>query len=199
MTRHQEIEAAKERLESAEYDDVRVFVEREDNSSTLEYSTTMQRDLLLLSAAFVEQHSQPVNQTLFDAAEQALLWIESDEATHGRQYGTGNALRAAIAAEEAEIAERKKPVTEEWLQSVGFMATFLPASENSQLALVVFDDKEMWPDGDVLLVCSSNGSWGFWERPIEENGEWVAFHNNFKKLKTRGNVIDLLRVLGGAT
>jgi hypothetical protein len=35
--------------------------------------------------------------SLLDACYQALEWVESDEATHGRQYGTGNAMRAAIA------------------------------------------------------------------------------------------------------
>lgn len=34
---------------------------------------------------------------LLEALEQALLWIESDETTHGRKYGTGNVARAAIA------------------------------------------------------------------------------------------------------
>ncbi len=35
---------------------------------------------------------------LLEACKQALRWIESDETTHNRLYGTGNALRAAIEA-----------------------------------------------------------------------------------------------------
>lgn len=34
-----------------------------------------------------EQQSESVNQRLLQAAERALLWIESDESTHGRQFG----------------------------------------------------------------------------------------------------------------
>jgi len=34
---------------------------------------------------------------LADAAEQAREWIEGDECTHGRKFGTGNAIRAALA------------------------------------------------------------------------------------------------------
>ena len=40
------------------------------------------------------------NNDLLEACKQALLWVESDESTHGRKYGTGNALRAAITAAE---------------------------------------------------------------------------------------------------
>ena len=36
---------------------------------------------------------------LEETCRQALRWIEGDEATHGRQFGTGNALRAALAQE----------------------------------------------------------------------------------------------------
>lgn len=41
---------------------------------------------------------ESVNQRLLDAAEAALRWVESDEATHGRRFATGNVLRAAIDA-----------------------------------------------------------------------------------------------------
>jgi hypothetical protein len=34
---------------------------------------------------------------LLEACEQALMWVEDDETTHGRKFGTGNVLRAAIA------------------------------------------------------------------------------------------------------
>ena len=34
---------------------------------------------------------------LVDVLRQALVYIESDETTHGRQFGTGNAIRTAIA------------------------------------------------------------------------------------------------------
>jgi hypothetical protein len=150
-------------------------------------------DCLILADAFCEQQSQPVNERLLNAAKRYRSLSRSAD------FDVQDELSNSITAAEAEIAERERPVTEEWLQSVGFKATFLPASEDSQLALLVFDDREIWPDGDVLLVYSNDGSYGFWERPVEEYGEWIAFHNNFKKLKKRGDVLELLRILGGAT
>lgn len=45
-----------------------------------------------------EQQPESVNQRLLDAAEAALRYVESDETAHGRRFGTGNALRAAIEA-----------------------------------------------------------------------------------------------------
>ena len=38
---------------------------------------------------------------MLDALKQALLYIEGDEAAHGRQFGDGNAVRAALAKAEA--------------------------------------------------------------------------------------------------
>jgi len=192
----QEIEAAKERhLKAIAGESLMTIYERPDGvSAEFEHLLIAEgmnaEDCLILADAFCEQQSQLVNARLLNAAKNTQKLIGGKEVS--------DELNEAIPAAEAEIAKREKPVTEEWLQSVGFVATFLPVSESSQLALVVFDDKEMWPDGDVLLVYSNDGSWGFCERPIDKNGEWGAFHNNFKKLKTRGDVLDLLRVLGGA-
>lgn len=105
-------------------------------------------------------------------------------------------LKNAIDEVRAQAADDAQPVDAEWLQSLGFMATFLPVSEESQLALVVYSDLWTWPDGDVLLVYSDDGSFGFWERPIDSEGEWHAFHNRFPKWKTRGDVRRVLGALG---
>lgn len=35
-------------------------------------------------------------QVLREALEQALRYVERDETAHGRQFGTGNAIRAAL-------------------------------------------------------------------------------------------------------
>jgi len=34
---------------------------------------------------------------LAEACQMGLMWVEGDEATHGRKFGTGNTLRAALA------------------------------------------------------------------------------------------------------
>lgn len=102
----------------------------------------------------------------------------------------------AIAAARAQAADDAKPVDEEWLKSIGFFDIYLPVDSKKQLALIVFDDKWLWPDGDVLLVCHSDGSFGFWERPVRPDGDWHAFHNTFRKVSTRGDVRRLLTALG---
>lgn len=37
--------------------------------------------------------------------EQARQWVEGDEATHGRQYGTGNSIRSVLARIDAKLKE----------------------------------------------------------------------------------------------
>lgn len=140
-----------------------------------------------------------VNAKLLAAAELAYEALEdrydgAPDAHCGWMVGALGALNNAIDEVRAQSEDDAQPVDTEWLQSLGFMATFLPAAEASRLALVVFSDPWVWPDGEVLLVYSDDGSYGFWERPLDADGEWHAFHNSFPKWKTRG---DVRRWLGG--
>lgn len=47
-----------------------------------------------------DAHRFAASPQMFDALKQALLYIETDEIAHGRQFGDGNVVRAAIAKAE---------------------------------------------------------------------------------------------------
>ena len=44
----------------------------------------------------IEDNLQAEIERLKEALEQALVYVESDELSHGRQFGTGNAIREAL-------------------------------------------------------------------------------------------------------
>lgn len=69
-------------------------------------------DAQVLADAFVSQRSQPVNQRLLEAAKVASVALSAE----GWGNKASDTLDGAIAAAEAEMAERRKPVTEEWLK-----------------------------------------------------------------------------------
>ena len=45
---------------------------------------------------------------LLEALEQACQYIEDDETAHGRKFGTGNAVRAAIAKARGQVLEKER-------------------------------------------------------------------------------------------
>jgi hypothetical protein len=96
MATTQEIEAARERYSAAEYDS------DSKGDLTLCGSHIHELDQRLLADAFCEQQSQPVNERLLTAAKQY-------RASHSPSMITQTRLDEAIAAAEAEIAEREKP------------------------------------------------------------------------------------------
>ena len=56
------------------------------------------KDLMATATEWAQQveEQKAQNQRLKEALEQALLYVESDEVSHGRQFGTGNAIRQAL-------------------------------------------------------------------------------------------------------
>jgi len=123
---------------------------------------------------FYEQPSQPVNERLLMAAKVADAHIGWGDCSLENVHVM---LREAIAAEEAEIVERGKPVTEEWLQSFGW-----PLTNRLRLGFVAIPGKL-----SVFPPCGHLSS-------------AVQFFDHITvDIKTRGDVLDLMRLLGGAT
>ena len=147
---------------------------------------------------------EPVSVKLLAACERVATLIDNGLLVAKPMYEGEDAItsdvigeaKAAISAAHAQAEDDVKSVDREWMMSIGFILVRLPVDNDPQLALVVFDDKWAYPDGDVLLVYSDDGSYGFWERPLDPDGDWSAYHNNFKKLLTRGDVRRLLFALG---
>ena len=138
-------------------------------------------DMRTLTNEFIEQRSQPVNDALLNAAKSlveichtatknTLVFRQADDSF--AFVSNLQDAQEAIAAAEAEIAEREKPVTEDWLLRIGFMK-----DEYSRLFLyrparlsIMF-----WMSGNVTLKVSGN---------------------EMLDMPTRGDVLDLIRVLG---
>ncbi len=126
------------------------------------------------------QQQQPVNQRLLDTAKvlcNQILWhghcgrLSSIEDSDERAMV--EALDAAIAAAEAEIAERSLPVTEEWCISKGWLE-----SKKRRLGFIALSG---------LLVVFP---------PLGNSPSGVEFCGSmFQPVKNRGDVLDLLRIL----
>ena len=122
-----------------------------------------------------ELAAQSVNEVLIASLRQ----ISSLRWGHDGDCGAVAIADNAIAAAEAEIAERRKPVTREWLQSIGSKRVpddVYPQSE-------VNDNEQI---GRMIL----------WE--TEDAGVWRMRDADWFDIKTRGDVLDVMGVLGGA-
>lgn len=182
MATQAEIEAAKELLSQWGHDVVASL------SLSADYDIKKVAHAACVLSSISQQ--QPVNERLL---EDVLTRIESkrdslEELRHPDPFQQGqiNALNQvtdilseAIAAAKAEIDERRKPVTEEWLKEVGFQIITKKTSE--QFACwkhsCVFD----FPDGEASI-----------------DPDTVNARRAGQSPKTRGDVLDLLRVIGGA-
>jgi len=116
------------------------------------------------------------NRYLLSAARLALAWIEADESSHGRKYGTGNALRDAITAAERELAERVESIDADNVRALGFV--FNQACQRYELRISIETRLNITPQFDYLTI---------YQGPVEA----VGF-----ELKNRGQLLDLLSGLG---
>ncbi len=69
----------------------------EDNVSCMNKKCFMYSKIVTFNAWNTRTESALIAQ-LVGAAEQALVYIENDEFSHGRPFGAGNALRKALSA-----------------------------------------------------------------------------------------------------
>lgn len=128
-------------------------------------------EIEIAGVVYVRKDLQPVNERLLNAAKQYLT-------VGNKPLSEIIELDEAIAAAEAEIAERRKPVTEERLKSIGGTADPC-GNEHDDTHPIAFATvppfkvdvlRQTWSIG----FCSCDG------------------------FPTHGDVLDLLRVLGGA-
>ena len=122
----------------------------------------------------LQQQSQPVNERLLNAAKDALIEVDNEVITLSDVFCE---LNEAIAAAESEIAEREKPVTEEWLlQQPDWMQR--PGSSMAP----------MYAHDELQSVCQ------FWP----SSGAFLSFGKLEIYHATRGDVLDLMRLRRGA-
>jgi hypothetical protein len=150
---------------------------------------------LRAKVAEFEQQSQPVNERLLTAAQE--MSRAAEKLMHWHDWGSNNEgmvvsadsargiwdckreLTNAIAAAESEIAEREKPVTRVWLEEQ--CTTVRPndpvemgyVAINPELVVGAFHDGRIQVNGGAIT------------------GGWPGM--------THGDMLDLMRVLGGAT
>lgn len=179
MATQAEIEAAKKRFIADNYQDTRKFIEYTDKFSSLEFSTQFAKDVFVLAKAFLSK-AQSVNEILLEAAKIGRDWLTCHENETGVELQSAEALRKAIAAAEAEIEERRKPITREWLQSIGSKR--------------VPDDLYLHSEGNDNEQIGRLILWEF-----NDTGVWKMRDADWFDMTTRGDVLDLMRVLGGAT
>lgn len=210
MASQQEIEAAKKRFLANNYRDTRKFIETTDKFSSLDFSKQFAKDVFILANEFISQQSRPIDETTHVPAFIGAEEIEIGGVTYVRKdlrksqsvneqlltaarrllrelcnYLGGGPHEAelamqtaeqAIAAAEAEIAEREKPVTEEWLRLFG-----CPLTNRLRLGFVAIPEKL-----SVFPPCGHLPS-------------AVQFFDHITvDVHTRGDVLDLMRLLGGA-
>lgn len=131
-------------------------------------------DCRILADAYVSQQSQPVNERLLHVLTEIRDACEAPADVFGADLAED--IREAIAAAEAEIEERRMPVTEEWLKDqpgwVKKHPTLVPAYFHAELDAQV----NFWrSNGPVLLFGATQ---------INDPQRW--------------HVLDLMRVIGGA-
>lgn len=138
-------------------------------------------DAQVLADAFVSQQSQPVNERLITAAKKLLHEFCSylGDRPHESEKAM-QAAEAAIAAVEAEIEERRKPVTAEWLAK---------HMKPSELSPAVYGYSVNGRDC-VIRVEPRNKRWFVFVTQMQSRID-------FGYVATRGDVLELLRVIGG--
>jgi hypothetical protein len=81
-----------------------------DNGNCVAYVVFFERgeDEEMFNTRPIEAALQSKLDKAVEALEQALGWIMADEHTHGRKFGTGNAIRAALKELKGEHDEQER-------------------------------------------------------------------------------------------
>jgi len=183
MATRQEIEAAKERhLRVTTGESLTKIYERPDGVfAEFEHLLIAEGmhagDCQILADAFCGRQSHPVNEwlaTLLKAVSIQDFGMFADDVDGKNWFYLRD---EAIAAVKAETAEREKPVTREWLRSIG--------------SVRVPDDLYPHSEGNDNEEIGALRLWGF-----DETGTWYMQGADWFDLKTRGQVLDLVRVMG---
>jgi len=136
---------------------------------------------------------QPVNERLLNAAKAMSCAAERLRHWHDRGpnnegmvvsadsvrgiWGCEKELGQAISAAEAEIEERRKPVTEDWLKDLPGWELKLPSLVPTYLHKELYAQVNFWPKSGPILL--------FGATQVNDPQRW--------------HVLDLMRVIGGAT